>query len=45
MRQRSEEREEAITVAISVREQTQGGAIYSLAGAALRAVLPLVDRE
>ena len=34
---------EGITIAISVTEQTQGNSIYGLAGATLRAVLPLVN--
>lgn len=33
---------EGITVAIGVTEQTQGGGIYALSGATLRAVLPLI---
>lgn len=36
---------EGITVAVAVTEQTQGGAIHALTGAALRAALPLISRE
>jgi D-alanyl-D-alanine carboxypeptidase len=35
---------EQITIALAVTEQTQGGVIYGLSGATLRAVLPLIER-